>query len=117
MLRSMLIGRRSLAVSTQLPMTGKFAVPQPKKALPPPEFAYKELFQKDGSKPAQWDRLDEASKYVSTYRVPGETEDRLKIQPEALTLLCERAMKDVAHLLRPSHLAQLSSILEDVEAS
>ena len=106
-----------LATSPTISMTGKYAVPQQKKALPPPTFVFKELFQKDGSKPAEWDRLDEASKFVSTFRVPGETEDRLKIDPQALTLLCERAMKDVAHLLRPSHLAQLRKILDDPEAT
>lgn len=32
-------------------------------------------------------------------------------------MLTEKAMRDVAHLLRPSHLKQLSGILDDVEAS
>ncbi len=41
----------------------------------------------------------------------------VKIEPEGLTLLAEEAFKDVSHLLRPSHLKQLSLILEDPEAS
>jgi len=41
----------------------------------------------------------------------------LKVDPEALTLLTAEAFKDVSHLLRPDHLAQLAAILDDAEAS
>lgn len=41
----------------------------------------------------------------------------LKVEPEALTLLTEVAMRDIAHLLRPGHLQQLRNILDDPEAS
>ena len=41
----------------------------------------------------------------------------LVIDPKALTLLAQRAFKDVSHLLRKSHLKQLRNILEDKEAS
>src|SRR5207244_12955073 len=41
----------------------------------------------------------------------------VKIAPEALTLLARQAFIDSAHLLRPGHLAQLRTILEDPEAS
>ncbi|MFH0844376.1 MAG: fumarate hydratase, partial [Pseudomonadota bacterium] len=41
----------------------------------------------------------------------------IKIAPEGLTRLAEEAFKDVSHLLRTSHLNQLSSILDDPEAS
>ena len=41
----------------------------------------------------------------------------IRIEPEALTQLAEHAFRDISHLLRPSHLAQLRSILEDKEAS
>src|SRR6516165_6687296 len=41
----------------------------------------------------------------------------LKVDPEALTLLSRTAMRDIAHLLRPSHLKQLRGILDDPEAS
>ncbi|PKQ30498.1 MAG: fumarate hydratase [Actinobacteria bacterium HGW-Actinobacteria-2] len=41
----------------------------------------------------------------------------LKVAPEALELLAETAMHDIAHYLRPAHLAQLRKILEDPEAS
>src|SRR5271154_6354271 len=41
----------------------------------------------------------------------------LYVEPEALTLLSRTAMRDIAHLLRPSHLRQLRAILDDPEAS
>ncbi|MEL4504872.1 fumarate hydratase [Luteococcus sp. H138] len=41
----------------------------------------------------------------------------LEVAPEALTLLAETAMHDIAHYLRPSHLAQLKKIMDDPEAS
>ena len=41
----------------------------------------------------------------------------LYVDPEALTLLSRTAMRDIAHLLRPSHLRQLRAILDDPEAS
>jgi fumarate hydratase, class I len=41
----------------------------------------------------------------------------LEVEPQALTQLTETAMHDIAHLLRPGHLRQLRSILDDPEAS
>ena len=41
----------------------------------------------------------------------------LEVQPQALTLLTAEAMHDIAHLLRPAHLRQLRSILDDPQAS
>ncbi len=52
---------------------------------------------------------------VSTFVAGGET--FLRVEPEALTLLTRQAMHDIAHMLRPGHLAQLASILRDPEAS
>jgi len=53
--------------------------------------------------------------YVSTTEFEGKTV--LKVDPRGLTLLSEAAMHDIAHFLRPGHLAQLAKILEDPEAS
>ena len=49
----------------------------------------------------------------------GECEGRpiLKVSPEGLTLLAERAFHDAAFFLRPSHLEQLTAILKDPESS
>jgi len=41
----------------------------------------------------------------------------LRVAPEAITLLTEVAMRDIAHLLRAGHLQQLAAILQDPEAS
>jgi fumarate hydratase class I len=41
----------------------------------------------------------------------------LRVEPEAITLLTATAMHDIAHYLRPAHLAQLRRVLDDPEAS
>ena len=41
----------------------------------------------------------------------------LRVAPSALTLLSATAMFEIAHFLRPGHLAQLRAILDDPEAS
>jgi fumarate hydratase class I len=53
--------------------------------------------------------------HVGTASFDGERV--VKVQPEALTLLAHQAFIDSAHLLRPGHLASLSAILDDPEAS
>ncbi len=49
--------------------------------------------------------------------VEFEGREILKVAPEGLTLLADQAIRDSAHLLRPSHLAQVRTILDDPEAS
>src|SRR5262249_57198473 len=41
----------------------------------------------------------------------------LTVEPEVLTSLTALAMHEIAHYLRPGHLSQLRSILDDPEAS
>jgi fumarate hydratase class I len=41
----------------------------------------------------------------------------LTVDPAVLTLLTDTAMHDIAHFLRPAHLGQLRSIIDDLEAS
>jgi fumarate hydratase, class I len=41
----------------------------------------------------------------------------LEVEPAVLTLLTRTAFRDIAHLLRPSHLRHLRSILDDPQAS
>ncbi len=52
---------------------------------------------------------------VSTFDAAGRT--FLQVEPEALRLLASTAVRDIQHLLRPEHLAQLRAILDDPEAS
>jgi fumarate hydratase class I len=77
-----------------------------------PEFTFTELLP-TGPDDVDYRRLD----------VGGVTENAAfgrtftEIDPGALTMITSAAMRDIAHLLRPGHLAQLRSILDDPEAS
>ena len=55
------------------------------------------------------------SDYVSVESFKGK--DVLVVQEEGLRLLTEQAFMDINHLLRPEHLSQLKTILEDEEAT
>lgn len=76
-------------------------------------FVYQDMLQFDKEPDINWKKLTDD--YVSTFEVKGKK--MLHVQPEALTLIAEQAMVDIAHLLRPGHLQQLSNILSDPEAS
>ena len=52
---------------------------------------------------------------VSTIRVDGA--DMLKVEPAVLRDVARVAFDDVAHLLRPGHLAQLRKVIDDPESS
>ncbi|HEX2551383.1 MAG TPA: fumarate hydratase, partial [Nocardioidaceae bacterium] len=52
---------------------------------------------------------------VSTFEANGQT--FLQVSPEAIQQLTAEAMHDIAHYLRPAHLAQLRKIIDDPEAS
>src|SRR3954454_15040083 len=77
-----------------------------------PEFEYTELLP-IGPDDTSYRLL--TTEGVSTFDTPEGT--FLKIEPQAITRLTEAAMRDIAHLLRPAHLAQLAKILDDPEAS
>ncbi len=53
--------------------------------------------------------------YVAPLKVNGH--EILEVDPAALTMLADQAMRDCQHLLRPGHLAQLRRIIDDPEAS
>ena len=55
------------------------------------------------------------SDYVSVAEFNGRK--ILQVEPEGMRLLCEQAFMDINHLLRPAHLKQLASILDDAEAT
>ncbi len=52
---------------------------------------------------------------VSTFEAGGRT--FLQVAPEAIRQLTAEAMHDIAHYLRPAHLAQLRRIIDDPESS
>ena len=53
--------------------------------------------------------------FVSVDTFKGQ--DILTVEPEGIRLLAETAFADINHLLRPGHLQQLASILDDPEAT
>ena len=76
------------------------------------EFGHQKVFEL-GKDDAAYRRLTD--QYVSTTEFEGRK--ILRVEPEALTELAAEAIRDVSHLFRPGHLAQLRLILEDPEAS
>ena len=77
-----------------------------------PEFQFQEMFP-TAADTTPYRKL--SADFVGTTKFGGR--DLLTVEPEALTLLTAQAFKDISHLLRPGHLAQLSAILDDPEAS
>jgi fumarate hydratase class I len=77
-----------------------------------PEFVFSEIFPL-GPDTTEYRLLSKDG--VSEVETPLGT--FLKVTPEAITLLTETAMRDIAHLLRTDHLQQVSNILSDPEAS
>jgi fumarate hydratase, class I len=77
-----------------------------------PEFRYSDLL------PVGADRTPYrllTTEGVSTFEADGQT--FLRVEPEAIRLLTAEAMHDIAHYLRPAHLAQLRKIIDDPESS
>ena len=80
--------------------------------MPTPPFKYQPMY------PVGPDRTEYeliTSDYVHTVDCNGH--QMLQVEPEALRILAERAMHDVAFYLRPAHQEQVASILSDPEAS
>ncbi len=77
-----------------------------------PDFAYEDLLPL-GPDTTEYRLL--TADGVSTVEAAGRT--FLQVEPEALRLLAYEAIHDIQHLLRPGHLAQLRSIIDDPEAS
>jgi fumarate hydratase, class I len=77
-----------------------------------PDFSYTDLLP-TGPDGTEYRLL--TSDGVSMQQALGR--EFLQVEPEVLTQLTAAAMHDIAHLLRPAHLRQLRSILDDPEAS
>ncbi|MGN6636253.1 MAG: fumarate hydratase [Oryzihumus sp.] len=78
-----------------------------------PEFVYEDLLPTGPDHTAYRLLTTEG---VRTVEGPGGRMF-LEVDPEALRLLTETAMHDIAHYLRPAHLAQLRRIIDDPDAS
>ncbi|MGE0722764.1 MAG: fumarate hydratase [Alphaproteobacteria bacterium] len=77
-----------------------------------PDGAFHELFPL-GPDTTPYRKL--TSDHVGTTTFNGQS--ILTVEPQAITSLTREAFFDIAHLLRPGHLAQLRTILDDPEAS
>jgi fumarate hydratase class I len=77
-----------------------------------PEFRFQEIFP-HGEDTTPYRRID--GSFVATDTVRGER--IVLVDNAALTQLAAEAIRDVSHLFRPGHLAQLRRILDDPEAS
>ena len=77
---------------------------------------YQDLFEQTEPVDVEYRRLEGSEKWVSRVEGP-DGKSFVAVAPEALTALTRESMTDIAHLLRPAHLAQLAKILEDEEAS
>src|SRR6516165_4625771 len=80
--------------------------------LRPSDFLYTPMFPR-GPDCTPWKRLPDGGVRAVSY--DGMTV--LRISPETLSELAFQAFRDVSHLLRAGHLAQLRAILDDPEAS
>ena len=76
------------------------------------DFAYSPMFPL-GDDETEYELV--STDHVEMVELGGES--FLKIAPEALRLLAQRAFTDISHLLRSGHLAQLAAILDDPEAT
>jgi fumarate hydratase class I len=78
------------------------------------DFAFTELLPIDHHHPGtQWRLL--TTDGISTVEAAGRR--FVQVEPEVLTALTFEAIRDINHLLRPGHLQQLRTILDDPEAS
>ena len=77
-----------------------------------PEFSYTDLLPL-GTDDTEYRLL--TGDGITTRKAFGE--EFLEVDPGVLSLLAREGMRDIAHLLRPGHLRQLRSILDDPEAS
>ena len=80
--------------------------------MPTPPFQYQPMYPV-GADRTEYELI--TSDYVHTIDCNGH--QMLQVEPEALRILAERAMHDVAFYLRPAHQEQVASILSDPEAS
>ena len=77
------------------------------------ELNYRDLLPLEGPDTTEYRLI--TTEGVNTVDLGGR--QFLEVSDEAITALTSEAMRDIAHLLRPSHLQQLADILDDDDAS
>ncbi|MGB0694570.1 MAG: fumarate hydratase [Rhodospirillaceae bacterium] len=78
------------------------------------DAAFAEMFPL-GEDKTEYRKIEGSESMVSTESFGGE--EITMVKPEALATITDEAFRDISHLLRPGHLAQLRKILDDPEAS
>jgi fumarate hydratase class I len=81
-------------------------------ATPEPEFRYSDLLP---TGPDDTPYRLVTAEGVSTFEAGGRA--FLQVDPESIRRLTAEAMHDIAHYLRPAHLAQLRRIIDDPDSS
>ncbi|MBJ6725905.1 fumarate hydratase [Geomesophilobacter sediminis] len=79
-----------------------------------PEFKYQETYPL-GPDSTKYRLVPDSQKYVSVVQFEGQ--EVLKVDPEALTVAANQAMRDLSFMLRPEHNEMVAKILSDPEAS
>jgi fumarate hydratase, class I len=77
-----------------------------------PAFAFRDILDL-GEDSTTYRKL--SGDFVASGQFDGQSV--LKVDQQALSLLAAEAFRDISHLLRPAHLAQMRTILDDPEAS
>jgi fumarate hydratase class I len=78
-----------------------------------PTFEYQNLFEKATPDTTPYKKLSDVG--VEKINILGK--EAIRVDGSAIRQLTEQGFIDIAHLLRPAHLQQLSNILKDPEAS
>ena len=82
----------------------------------PPPFVYTPLFPSQPDETPYY-KLEGGSDFIDVVKPGNGLPEILKVDVAGITKLTEVAFRNIEHLLRPGHLAQLRKILEDPEAS
>ncbi len=80
------------------------------------EFSYTEMLPLSHNENIPYRQLADAEQ-AGVRTITAADRTFLEVPTQALRMLTAEAMHDIAHMLRPAHLTQLASILEDSEAS
>jgi len=82
---------------------------------PPPPFQYSPMFPHSHHNDTPFRLI--TKDFVEVVKPGNGLPDMLRVHGEGLTLLAQHAFRDIAHLLRPAHLAQVQKVLMDKTAS
>ncbi len=79
-----------------------------------PDFKYQDPMPLSADT-TKYYKIEGSEELVSVVKFEGK--DVLKVEPQALTVLANNAMRDISFMLRPEHNEQVAKILSDPEAS